>query len=387
MSNQNLVPRADKSGSIGIPNKSWGSGSFYVLNNQDPSSALSGSFSGSFQGTFLSNILTSSILNFDSEVSRSVSDSGFNSISNWDELLGKPIGLLSGSTQITNLGFISESFTTLGTNIVSGSSQVDYNNITNRPNGIYSSSLQLSNINISSISNFDSEVSRSAALNGFGTGGSGVSDYTLLSNIPSGILSSSEQITNLPTSSITNFNTEVSRSAASLGFGNGSSSSNIVLIYSCNITGSSVASVDISGLDLSPYYKVQIVSEYLKTTAVTNAVFMVRFNNISANYLNTSLSTGTSTGATLTLAWSSTLNASYTFLDATIVNPSATNRRKVSSLFSFDSSGLKSGYTIGTFNDNESQSTREAAITRLTFLCSTGNIDVGSNFKIFGYKP
>jgi len=50
MSNQNLVPRADKSGSLGTPTKSWGTGSFYNLTVKGNSSILSGSFSGSYSG-------------------------------------------------------------------------------------------------------------------------------------------------------------------------------------------------------------------------------------------------------------------------------------------------------------------------------------------------
>jgi|13_taG_2_1085334.scaffolds.fasta_scaffold01017_3 hypothetical protein len=49
-------------------------------------------------------------------------------------------------------------------------------------------------IDTSSITNFDTEVSRSAAASGFGTGG-GTSDFTQLTNVPSGLISSSTQIT------------------------------------------------------------------------------------------------------------------------------------------------------------------------------------------------
>lgn len=54
MSNQNLVPRTDKSGSIGIPTKKWGSGSFSTLEVDTftaATSSLTGSFTGSFNGS------------------------------------------------------------------------------------------------------------------------------------------------------------------------------------------------------------------------------------------------------------------------------------------------------------------------------------------------
>ena len=50
MSNQNLVPRTDKSGSLGTSTKSWGTGSFYKLITRGAGSTLSGSFSGSYEG-------------------------------------------------------------------------------------------------------------------------------------------------------------------------------------------------------------------------------------------------------------------------------------------------------------------------------------------------
>ena len=50
MSNQNIVPRSDKSGSLGTATKSWGTGSFHRLILRSDNNTLSGSFSGSFSG-------------------------------------------------------------------------------------------------------------------------------------------------------------------------------------------------------------------------------------------------------------------------------------------------------------------------------------------------
>ena len=87
------------------------------------------------------------------------------------------------------------------------------------PSGIISSSDQILPIATSSITNFDTEVSRSVAEAGFGSGG--VTDFNNLTNVPSGLVSSSDQILPIATSSITNFDTEVSRSVAAAGFGSG----------------------------------------------------------------------------------------------------------------------------------------------------------------------
>lgn len=96
---------------------------------------------------------SSLITNFATEVSRSAANSGFSAL---------------GST--------------------------NWNDLTNIPTNLISSSLQLSGIPTSSITNFNTEVSRSVALFGFG---GGVSDYLSLTNIPNGIISSSGQTSSL----------------------------------------------------------------------------------------------------------------------------------------------------------------------------------------------
>lgn len=90
-------------------------------------------------------------------------------------------GLVSSSTQIDDLGFLKVS----GDSVISSSAQV----VSSLPAGTISGSEQV--------------------------------DYRFISNVVSGIVSSSDQILPITTSSITDFNTEVSRSAADAGFGSG----------------------------------------------------------------------------------------------------------------------------------------------------------------------
>jgi len=101
-------------------------------------------------------------------LSASIAAAGFQSISD---------GTVSSSAQITALGFLSESaagtisssaqiISSLPSGTVSGSAQT----IANLPSGIISGSTQI-NITTSSITDFDTEVSRSAQAAGFGSGG------------------------------------------------------------------------------------------------------------------------------------------------------------------------------------------------------------------------
>ena len=181
------------------------------------------------------SILTSSITNFNTEVSRSAAASGFGAST-------LPSGVVSSSAQVSYVlisnvpsGIVSSSAQTIenlnGSGILSGSSSVPAGTISSSaqvvaalPVGTISSSAQILPILTSSVTNFDTEVSRSAATAGFGS-----------STLPSGVVSSSAQVISnlnssgilsgsIPTSSVTNFDTEVSRSAAASGFGVGGGS-------------------------------------------------------------------------------------------------------------------------------------------------------------------
>ena len=116
----------------------------------------------------------------------------------YDTLTSVPQGIVSSSAQITALGF-GGGQTDIPAGTVSSSAQITalgyitaskFNEIVDIPSGLVSSSTQ--------ISNFGYLTSASAASAGFGAGGgSGVSSYTELSNVPGGILSSSAQVVGL----------------------------------------------------------------------------------------------------------------------------------------------------------------------------------------------
>ena len=77
---------------------------------------------------------------------------------------------------------------------------IDWDNVTNVPSGLISSSDQVLPITTSSITNFNTEVSRSAAAAGFGAGGDSIPSGTIsssaqvISSLPSGVVSGSSQI-------------------------------------------------------------------------------------------------------------------------------------------------------------------------------------------------
>lgn len=106
---------------------------------------------------------------------------------NYPQISNIPAGIVSGSSQITPL---------LPTGVVSGSSQVSYPGLSNIPAGIVSGSSQVS---YTGLSNIPSGIVSGAAQitpllpSGVVSGSSQVS-YTGLSNIPAGIVSGSSQI-------------------------------------------------------------------------------------------------------------------------------------------------------------------------------------------------
>lgn len=142
--------------------------------------------------------------------SQQVSDLGFitssdGGVSSYTELTNVPSGILSSSAQLLDLGFVTSSV-----------ANQDYNSLTNIPSGIISSSNQLDNLGYATTASLPSTGSlittASSTLNTItftqgdgstfsltvntGSGG-GVSNYEELTNIPSGILSSSAQLTSL----------------------------------------------------------------------------------------------------------------------------------------------------------------------------------------------
>ena len=98
---------------------------------------------------------------------------------NWNTIINKPANIFSGSfTAGTNITIdqvgqditISTAADVIPDGTVSGSSQINFSGISNIPDGLISSSAQFLPIATSSISNFDQEVSRSIAAFGFGAG-------------------------------------------------------------------------------------------------------------------------------------------------------------------------------------------------------------------------
>jgi hypothetical protein len=71
-----------------------------------------------------------------------VSGTSYN-ITEYNTILNKPVGIVSGSSQISYSGISNKP-----ANLISGSSQVSYSGITNKPTGIISSSAQLANATI-----------------------------------------------------------------------------------------------------------------------------------------------------------------------------------------------------------------------------------------------
>jgi hypothetical protein len=178
-------------------------------------------------------ITKDSISNFDTVVSASVAASGFGSggTADFNELTNVPAGLVSSSaqisiteSQISNLTHYTDSDVKAkldtenvisasaqisitesqisdlthytdsdvlnyidGLGVVSGSTQISYLNISDVPSGIVSSSTQIEAVIT------DSYISASVAASGFG-GGGGTSDFTQLTNVPAGLVSSSAQI-------------------------------------------------------------------------------------------------------------------------------------------------------------------------------------------------
>ena len=105
----------------------------------------------------------------------------------WDNIGNKPNDIISSSQQITALGFVSGSYETTGRGILSGS--ISYNNLTDIPQNIISSSEQLPN----------GLISGSSQIEGFETTGRGILSgsisYNNLTDIPQNIASGSYETT------------------------------------------------------------------------------------------------------------------------------------------------------------------------------------------------
>jgi trimeric autotransporter adhesin len=254
MSLPNLVPRGDNTGSLGTASKRWSTIYAYNLDSSTPQSGIfSGSFSGSFEGdgsglTGITTTLPSGLVSGSSQIS-------------YNGITDVPSGIVSSSTQI-NSGSFSGSFqgdgsgltnivsssysltasyalnsTTLPTGVVSGSSQISYNGITDVPSGILSSSAQIS----SDISGSFTEASSSFSTR-----------VTTLESVPASAglwTGSGDFISRLGDVQITGSLTVSSSITANSFIGNGSGLTNVVS-SSYSVTSSHATSVAIDSVDV-----------------------------------------------------------------------------------------------------------------------------------------
>jgi hypothetical protein len=216
-----------------------------------PSGSLQSSNSGSFS-------ITGSLIVSGSNTFTNIGPAIFSgSVTSISGFTGSLVGIATTASYISPT-FISASAAASGfgsggsvpAGTISSSAQV----VAALPAGTVSSSAQILPILTSSITNFNTEVSRSAAAAGFGASGTATwpvsgtpsgllsSSAQVVAALPTGTVSSSAQILPILTSSITNFPTEVSRSAAAAGFGSGGGGSTFPFSGSAVITGSLVIS-------------------------------------------------------------------------------------------------------------------------------------------------
>ena len=218
----------------------------------------SGSFSGSFQGTISGSLLGSGIvsastqIDFNDIVNKPTTIQPFqaNSIvsNNRFREVTYPAISASTSTRFTTIeanastlstqtttvsASTSTRFTTIEANVTTLQGQIQAAVSGTVPPGTISSSAQIAALGYL--------TSASAAAAGFGSGGGAsipagtISSSTqVVSALPAGTISSSAQILPILTSSITNFPTEVSRSAAAAGFGSGGGGIDTALSQSTN---------------------------------------------------------------------------------------------------------------------------------------------------------
>ena len=256
MSLPNLVPRGDNTGSLGTASKRWSTIYAYNLDSSTPQSGIfSGSFSGSFEGdgSGLTGVTATATL-------PSGLVSGSSQIS-YNGITDVPSGIVSSSTQI-NSGSFSGSFqgdgsgltnivsssysltasyalnsTTLPTGVVSGSSQISYNGITDVPSGILSGSAQIS----SDISGSFTEASSSFSTR-----------VTTLESVPASAglwTGSGDFISRLGDVQITGSLTVSSSMTANSFIGNGSGLTNVVS-SSYSVTASHATSVGVDSVDV-----------------------------------------------------------------------------------------------------------------------------------------
>ncbi|MGY8868580.1 MAG: hypothetical protein ACKVJK_23485, partial [Methylophagaceae bacterium] len=201
------------------------------------------------------------------------------------------------TTQIGNVNSTIAGLTT--TDIPEGTNKYLTNSgIDNRLNtkNVVSSSVQIQNsLGGSSIVSSSQQISASAAASGFGAGGGGAVAYNQITNVPTGIVSSSTQtISNLGSSTIlsgsitssdiSDFNTAVSSSAASAGFGAGGEGGGGASDYVSNVTFAG-STLTFTGVGSAFGNTVDLSGESLASqTAVDGKLSVPTYNTDSASF-------------------------------------------------------------------------------------------------------
>ena len=190
---------------------------------------------------------------------------------------------------------------TASNGVISSSAQVNYTQVRNKPTTIsaFQKNSIVANNNFRENTYPTDSASFDTRINSLGTTtdaldaridalsvGSGSADWATLTNIPSGLVSSSDQILPISTSSITNFDTEVSRSAAEAGFGSGDG--NHTDISSLNtFTGSIQTEVDSLTSATSSYLTSEDTSSFISsdvTSSMTVATASYALYAVSASH-------------------------------------------------------------------------------------------------------
>lgn len=145
------------------------------------------------------------------------------------------------------------------------------------------------------------------------------------------------------------------------------------------------ATVDFTSLDLSTYHKVELHIRKLGCTTGSGTLRM-RLNDVStANYSNTGQVNQTS--ALVGNIYSDVGFDDISHEIITFYEPSKTDeRRKWTAEGQGFGANLTHFFTAGILEGGLAEGTRNASITKISLFSSSGNISVGSEFLLIGYK-
>ena len=276
-----------------------------------------------------------------------------------------PPGTISGSAQIAELGYLTSASAAAagfgsggGASIPAGTISSSTQVVSALPAGTISSSAQILPILTSSITNFPTEVSRSAAASGFGSGGGTATDISALNTFTGSAQTSLTALNSATSSFITNSQTSsmsvatasfisstfISASAAASGFGSGGGSLTFIT-ESGNLSLSEIEVADfdnnvaITFVDGRLKFIFGTPTEPTSLAASLSGFATDRFNNITDAYsvngtwnnqgytlVSASLYEGatllTQTGSGTSLTFSTTTSGSHTYkLEYTASSP------------------------------------------------------------------